>query len=769
MFSCFNTQKVYLKGLQYLALASMGFLAQASVAGFDCEYNLSANWGSGAVAAVTITNMGAEVAEWNVIRVTFPSDVVIVRRWNNQPIAPGEKEGTFYPLAWNKTLAPGQVAEVGMQLRFASGYPLGAPTLSGDCDSMLLNSGPVAEFSAVAEVGEFEGTLYVDASASYDLDDEALTYAWYLNGEKQNNETAITTFYVAAGAYEITLSVSDGTLSAQQTQSINVGTIFTADIQQEMAGLSVMLDASGSSSSDQIIDYLWDFGDGVSGQGALVNHLYASAGTYNVTLTLVSASENNVSTIEISVADNDNLPPVVDFNCREHVLIAEMFTINAAVSQYSLECVSASTDPDGDSLSYHWQTGEGVTLSRDSRFSRAFVNGGELEIILTVSDSVHSVELTQLFLITGNGVPPTGTLNCTTQLFDSVCVIEATDADSDVNVAIMWGDGVVQRVEPGEISHRYTEPGEYTITLNIWDKSNAEQLTHNVVIVSEKNTPPTMTDLTCTANELISENPELGAAIVQNLSDCFARVEDAEGDPLQLTWDFGDGAEAILSDRSYGSYLYEAGGTYTITLTASDGINTVADSIEFEALGNGEPIQPKLTCTTEGLTVSCSVAGFYPDGSSQNAAIIWGDGENSRYVGGNLIHTYVSPGDYEIMVYVWSKHRVGSSLQSVSLSNARPDAVCEYDIVGSWGDYFQAEIRITNSSDKALADWAVEWTYDDGSHILVVWGGELSGSNPYRIVGYDWNASLAPGESAVVGLRGTFDGELPRVPVIICN
>jgi PKD repeat protein len=50
------------------------------------------------------------------------------------------------------------------------------------------------------------------------------------------------------------------------------------------------------------LTYTWDFGDGVSGNGAVVNHVYAAAGTYNVQLVVVDGSGQTTSvTAQITV------------------------------------------------------------------------------------------------------------------------------------------------------------------------------------------------------------------------------------------------------------------------------------------------------------------------------------------------------------------------------------------------------------------------------------------------------------------------------------
>lgn len=56
------------------------------------------------------------------------------------------------------------------------------------------------------------------------------------------------------------------------------------------AGQVITFNASDSKSNDGIIvSYLWSFGDNSQGNGVLVNHTYANAGQYNVSLTVVNS------------------------------------------------------------------------------------------------------------------------------------------------------------------------------------------------------------------------------------------------------------------------------------------------------------------------------------------------------------------------------------------------------------------------------------------------------------------------------------------------
>jgi hypothetical protein len=57
-------------------------------------------------------------------------------------------------------------------------------------------------------------------------------------------------------------------------------------------GENVTLDASDSIDNMGIVSYEWDFGDGTTGTGKTVNHIYEKPGTYKVTLTVKDAAGN---------------------------------------------------------------------------------------------------------------------------------------------------------------------------------------------------------------------------------------------------------------------------------------------------------------------------------------------------------------------------------------------------------------------------------------------------------------------------------------------
>ncbi len=64
---------------------------------------------------------------------------------------------------------------------------------------------------------------------------------------------------------------------------------------------TVRFDGSLSSDWDKITSYQWTFGDGATGSGRIVDHTFAQAGTYSVTLRVTSKAGADVHTISVSV------------------------------------------------------------------------------------------------------------------------------------------------------------------------------------------------------------------------------------------------------------------------------------------------------------------------------------------------------------------------------------------------------------------------------------------------------------------------------------
>jgi PKD repeat protein len=79
------------------------------------------------------------------------------------------------------------------------------------------------------------------------------------------------------------------------------------------AGESLRFDATGSKDADGAIgSYVWGFGDGTTGSGVSVAHVYETPGRYKVTLTVTdNGGLTDTATFEVDITPiSPNQPPM---------------------------------------------------------------------------------------------------------------------------------------------------------------------------------------------------------------------------------------------------------------------------------------------------------------------------------------------------------------------------------------------------------------------------------------------------------------------------
>jgi PKD repeat protein len=136
-----------------------------------------------------------------------------------------------------------------------------------------------------------------------------------------NINGTITFNNIPSGNYSILVSVQDFKNTAQQQITVNGTTTtlvlfayttahFTYSPSQPLINRTVAFNASQSKSSANITGYIWDFGDGSSGSGKIINHVFAKPGNYTVFLEVTSevgsAAYNQLVIVTVPV-ENDFL------------------------------------------------------------------------------------------------------------------------------------------------------------------------------------------------------------------------------------------------------------------------------------------------------------------------------------------------------------------------------------------------------------------------------------------------------------------------------
>jgi hypothetical protein len=125
-------------------------------------------------------------------------------------------------------------------------------------------------------------------------------------------------------------------------------------------------------------------------------------------------------------------------------------------------------------------------------------------------------------------------------------------------------------------------------------------------------------------------------------------ASDPDGEPVSLTWDFGDGQSASGPDPEH---VFETAGDFVVRLTARDPAGLTATR-DFPISVTDQPLLLTASASTlspeVGQAVSFSAVATDADGDA--ATITWDFGDANQATGAAATHTYGAPGAETVTV-----------------------------------------------------------------------------------------------------------------------
>jgi PKD repeat protein len=328
------------------------------------------------------------------------------------------------------------------------------------------------------------------------------------------------------------------------------------------SGLSVNFTDQSTDSDGVIQSWSWNFGDGNTSTQQNPSHTYASAGTYNVTLTVTdNGGAQDATAADVTVNDpTGNQAPTADFTYSTDGLVA-IFT-------------STASDPDGTIQTWSWDFGDG-TSSDAVAVGHTYTAGGTYLVTLTVTDDDGASDATSVNVsVSGFNTVPEAEFSYSV----SGLVVDFTDLsrDPDPDDSIQswaWNFGDGNTATQQNPSHTYSTAGTFDVTLTVTDgDSNTDPVTHSVTVTAA-NLPPTA-DFTFSTGDLTA-----------NFTDASS---DSDGSVTGWSWNFGDGNTTTQQNPSH---TYASGGTYTVTLTITDNdgaTDNTSQAVTVNSGGGGE-------------------------------------------------------------------------------------------------------------------------------------------------------------------------------------
>jgi gliding motility-associated-like protein len=373
------------------------------------------------------------------------------------------------------------------------------------------------------------------------------------------------------------------------------------------------------SSSGNISNYNWDFGDGsgmVNTNAKNITHNFASLGTYDVTLIATDISgcfDSNRTVIKVQV------PP---FNGTRSPSTGCVPANVAFTANDSIPANSSVTN-------YLWDFGDGSpgisTITTTT--NHTYINPGNYSPKVTITTSEGCVNSYQLGGV-AYGTPPFNEIGYPAKSVicgsDSANLIsKATNANS-----YRWnfGDGKTAKVLDTITRHKYTTLGVKNITVT-----------------------PAYND--CLGNPVTFQINVVGViAIYHYTNSCsdkktFSFTNTSQGNLSTISWDFGDGSPAVNTLNTI--HTFPQSGSFLTRLTVTDSVTGCSDTYsETIYTSNPDLINPdtsicKNTSTTFSLVnnynnssatytwhVAGQVAGPLEDSSFITNATLFGNFNN---------------------------------------------------------------------------------------------------------------------------------------------
>ena len=452
----------------------------------------------------------------------------------------------------------------------------------------------------------------------------------------------------------------------------------TGDVQKTMS-----FNGSASYDSDGlIVSYLWDFGDGTTGTGVTVDHVYQNGGTYNVTL-VVMDEDGSIGQDVVEVIIRDPIPPAAIYDLSETELETTSDSVmldwtavgdDGLIGTASYYDIRYSTSDIIDETDWNNATqAQGEPFPQISGSKESFtVENLEFNttyyFAIKVIDDVDNVsyisnvvEITTLDFentlpIVYLGAPDSGYVDESIEIYG-----EAYDPDEDL-ITYKWdfGDGSTKIGNEPMVIHSYASEKIYTITLIVNDGiGDSLPATADIEIKLPNQPPVADAGSDQTKSDIDGDGVE---TVTLDGSGSY----DPDETVLSYAWfeDLGSGISSSPICTGVSPECDFSVGTHTVILIVTDNdLATASDTVTIIVNPNQSPIANIVIDQIVGETVDFNGSGSNdPDGDIVSYEWDFGDGTTGSEV--SPIHVYDSYGDHTVTLTVTDN---GDAIDTVTI------------------------------------------------------------------------------------------------------
>ena len=341
--------------------------------------------------------------------------------------------------------------------------------------------------------------------------------------------------------------------------------------------------------------------------------------------------------------------------------------------------------------SYSWNFGDGSGLSGNTNPGHTYGSPGSYTVTLTATNTSGSSVKTMVITILG---APIVSFSASPVAGCPPLPVNFTNSSNPVVPGVAtyswsFGDGSAINTTQNP-PHTYQNPGFYNVTLSVTNSAgcvSSQTLTQYINVYDPPDADFTFTPV-CKAPGTTT----------------FTSTVTTGTPPYTYHWDYGDNTTPGTTANP--THTYATSGTFNVTLVVTD-VNGCMDTV-VKPLGvgtlNANFTAPPLACL--GMPV------IFINTSVNAGNYLWYFGDNTTSSSSNPVHTYTTPGTYNVMLVAWDMPNVCTDTFIVPIT-VSPGPTASFNISPQYTCGAPATINFTSTSTGGAVSYV--WNFGDGS------------------------------------------------------